>query len=187
MAVKLTSPPGIPVFAPGYPYLPTDMTNLISAPFSFQATGVVFRAEQHTQQDFFTLNTQYVIKYGTVLEDPYSQWDATNFRWLAPFTGIYEVAVFCSVATTSCSLETSVAINGSIDGNYAITGATFYTTSSAQLSSLTLGGGTGFARVPLVGGVDYIQGAAQSNVSATVTDVSSAGRYPTMEIAFISQ
>lgn len=182
----MTSPPQIPVFAAGYPYLPSGMDSLITAPLSFQAAGVLFRAEQQTQQDFFTLNTQYVIKYGTVLEDPYSSYDAANFRWLAPFTGIYEISVFCSVATISCSLQASVAINGSIDGNFAITGATFYTTTSAQLSSLTLGGGTGFARVPLVGGVDWIQGAAQSNTSATVTDVT-AGRRPGMEIAYISQ
>ena len=172
--MTLYAPPAVPGFPAGYGPLPADFNTWVQATLGFLTTSVVFRAEQTSAQTIGTGLT--TLTFDTVLEDPYSGWAPGTNRWTAPYTGLYHVTVSCSIATAAIIFQTSL----------EVTGTTQYETTDVTLSGLTLGGGNAAAIVPLIGGSDYVTGIAQAS-SSSPTDVSSPGRFPTMEIAFISQ
>lgn len=172
--MTLYTPPLTPQFAAGYAPGPNDFGAWVQQTLGFQVQGIGFRAEQTITQAIGTSAT--TVSYDTVLEDPWSGWVSATNRWVAPESGWYEITAFVSCATTSTILTPSV----------LITGSSGYTVDVATQSSAVLGGGTCFARVPMVGGADYVQIQA-SGSSGFSTDVSSAGRFSTLEATFVSQ
>jgi hypothetical protein len=171
--VVLYAPPAIPQFAAGYPYLPSDFNNLVQAPLAFLTTGIFFRAEQHTAQPI-TATTFTVVAYDTITEDPYSGWNATFSRWLAPYTGWYQITVDDNITSTPDILA-----------GVFITGTTRYDLAQQQ-PGLGAGGVSASVILPLVGGTDYVQSRVWVNPGATL-DTNTPGRYSSMEISYVSQ
>ena len=166
------SPPLIPVFPAGYGPLPSDFDTWVQASFGFLTAQVVFRAEMRTTQ---TLNGFTPILYDTILEDPYSGWNASSHVWTAPFSGWYEVTLNHSIATATVITEAVPEISG-----------TTYEMSEVTCTSSTEGGTGASLLASMVGGIDYVQGVAWTSASVSI-DVSSAGRYPWLECTFLSQ
>lgn len=164
-------PPAVPVFPAGYAPVTADFTNLIQIPMQFATNRIVFRANQQTTQSI-TTGAYRIITYDTVLEDPYSGWNSGSHQWLAPYTGLYEVTVFCSIATNPASLQVGIGITGT-----TIVG------SQPETPSAQLGGAIAYGLYACTGGQDYIQGIAQVDNTSS-TDVSAIGRYPRMEIVY---
>lgn len=166
------SPPLIPVFPAGYGPLPADFDTWVQGSFGFLTAQVVFRAEMRTTQ---TLNGFTPILYDTILEDPYSGWNASSHVWTAPFSGWYEVTLGHSIATATVITEAVPEISG-----------TTYEMSEVSATSSTEGGTGASLLASMVGGIDYVQGVAWTSASVSI-DVSSAGRYPWLECTFLSQ
>jgi len=166
------SPPLIPVFPAGYGPLPADFDTWVQDSFGFLTAQVVFRAEQHTTQ---TLNGFTPITYDTILEDPYSGWNAFTGEWLAPFSGWYEITLGHSIATATVITEAVPEISG-----------TLYEMSEVTCTSSNEGGTSASLLASMVGGIDYVRGVAWTSASVSI-DVSSEGRVPWIEVSFISQ
>jgi hypothetical protein len=172
--VTLYPPPALPVFPAGFAPQAPDFAGWVTATLGFQLQGVMFRAVQANAQALSSGGT--ALSFDTVLEDPYSGWNAGSNQWLAPYTGWYQVDVFCSVAVAAVNLQVSVVVDN----------LTAYSTSQAELSSTTSGGGPAFAWVNLVAGTDFVTAQATPSSNQN-TDVSHSGRQPSMNISFISQ
>jgi hypothetical protein len=169
------SPPVVPVFAAGYPYLPSDFDNLIQAPLIFQTTGCIFRASRTSTQSFSSGNN--IVEYNTILEDPYSGWNATDYYWLAPFTGWYSITVVSS-AISGTGIEWMTA--NIITPEFYFTGCQSPGVNDDYpvIASAT-------AILPLIGGTDWIKGGIY--VSASTSAPTTDDRQNTMEITFVSQ
>lgn len=169
------APPAIPAFPAGYPgTTPSFFDGLVQLPLTFLANQIVFRAHDTTAR---TIGTSFTtIPFNTVDEDPYSGWNSSSHQWLAPYTGWYSVTFTCSIATSAVSLRCAVGQSGTL----TIEGT------GAELAGAVLGEGSAAAVLLLAGGIDFVN--AQALVSSsTTTDVSSAGRYPSLEITYYGQ
>ncbi len=182
--MTLLAPPALPQFPAGLGPQPSDFAGWVTDTLGFQTAGIIFRAEQTVQQAFASGGTSYTLAYDTVLEDPYGGWTGTSpppgfpdYAWIAPYSGILEVEVFCSLAAATANMQVSVLVSG----------ATAYAATQAEQFSATLGGGSSFLRVPVLGGLDYIQAQATLDTNAMTSDVSSPGRLPDISIQFVSQ
>lgn len=165
----------VPLFPAGYGPFPADLTAWITDNFGFLAQGPLFRAVQTTGGGQALTSGFNVVAYNSVLEDPYSGWNATTHAWTAPVTGLYEVTICGCVNGASIWVGGAVQVSG---GN-AIQG-------SSDLSAAAVtGGGLASVLVPLTGGSDFVQGGFAVSAAAT-TDTSSAGRQPSMEISLVS-
>lgn len=169
-------PPDIPVFPAGYAPLGTDMDNWVQTPFTFLTTGIMFRAERAASQSI-SATTFTVVQYDTVLEDPYGGWNSGSHEWVAPADGWYEITVTSMVS----------AVNGVLIGAIAITGTNpTYESTEIPIFTSAFGGGSAQALVYLVGGVDNVQGSVWCSVAAT-TPTTNEGRFPSMQISYVSQ
>lgn len=170
----------IPLFPAGYAPGPGDMGGWIQGSFSFLTTGVLFRGQQQTAQALSSgVNP---LSVDTVLEDPTGGWSQVNvpgvqpaFSWLAPLTGWYEVTLTCSIAAQALWAAGAVLVSGGTPEYMEL----------ANTDASSMGGCTASLIVPCYGQVDYIQ-AGPFVSAASNTDVSAAGRYPALEIAFVS-
>lgn len=174
--MSLPAPPSTPVFPAGYSPVPADFDSWVQGDLGFLTGSIVFRGKQTVQQAITPAATFVVLSLDTVLEDPYSGWNASLNRWAAPYTGWYEVTVFSSVATQAVILQTAVELTNTQQ---------FIGSGFTQLAA-TLGGGSTSQIVPMIGGTDYVQAMAWTS-AASDTDVSSQGRQPSMEITYVSQ
>ena len=179
----LASAPAVPVFPAGYAPLPADFTTWITSTLGFAAQGVVFRAEQRTQQGTGSGGAFTTMVYDTILEDPAGPsgttgfgWNSATNRWIPPYTGWYEVTIGTNVIATAGSPTIEAAVN--------LTGVT-YELSETPTYSANVGGSFGSALVFCAGGSDYI-GAYIMSSATTTTDCTTAGRYPFIEITFES-
>jgi hypothetical protein len=166
------SPPAVPVFPAGYGPLPADFNAWVQATLGFQSDGVIFRAEQHTAQAFAAGTT--IITYDTVLEDPFSGWNAGSHQWLAPFTGLYRVTLTVVVNAVSTVLEPGIEVSGT----------TFIFSGENQVTTLK-GGASGSLLVPLIEATDFVQGVIAVSAAAVASTVN--GLYSTIEISYESQ
>jgi hypothetical protein len=166
--------PSPPVFTAGTPPVPATFTGWITDTLGFCTAGIVFRAQQQVTQSF-SANTQTVVTFDTVLEDPYSGWNAASHEWLAPATGWYEV--------TSTLVINS--LNATLTNTIFLSGVTQYAFSAIAESSSYPGGACASAYVPLVIGQDFVQVRLFATAAGS-TDVSSAGFYSSLEISFVT-
>lgn len=169
--------PSVPVFPAGYGPLPADMNNWIQAPFTFLTSKVVFRAENHATTTL-TGGTFVKIPFNTILEDPYSGWNATSHVWDCPdgCSGLYEVSM--TAITSNPGNSTSVVLP-----IIYLNGAEYLEMGEDWLANGATSGSCGGAPVPLVGGVDNIGGYIYT--TTTVTTENTAGQYTTMEITWL--
>jgi hypothetical protein len=174
----VTVDPTIPVFRPGYGPIVADFNSWIQAPFTFLTTKVMFRAEHHSATAM-SAGVATVVPYDTVLEDPFGGWNSSTHAWTCPTgcSGWYEISGTSFIASTPnvTSIHEFVVFQSGTE--YAETSADWSVNGHAS-------GSCGSVQVPLLGGIDTIQGAILSitgvNTSAT------AGQYSTLEIAWIS-
>jgi len=170
-------PPQIPVFPAGFGPLPADFNNWVQATLGFCTAGLLLRAEQQAGGgQAITASTFTSITYDTVLEDPYQGWDPVNHKYVVPYTGWYEITMGYSIVSASATIE-AVPI---------ISGTTRYELSELTCVSNTLGGAGASLVVPLIGGIDSVRGQAWSSANVT-TDTTAAGRFPWLEVTYISQ
>lgn len=171
----------IPFFPAGYGPSPGDMGGWIQGSFSAAAQPTLFRGLQTIAQAL-TGSAVNPLSIDDVLEDPTGGWSQVSvpgvqpaFSWLAPLTGWYEVTLTCSIAAASLWAGGAVLVSGGNPqyGEFANTDAS------------SEGGCTASLIVPCYGQVDYIQAGPFVSANAS-TDVSAAGRYPALEIAYVS-
>jgi hypothetical protein len=175
--------PVTPVFPAGYGPFPADFTTWVTNPMTFLAMKVMFRAQLQGGQSLIA--GENILAYDTILEDPYGGWSAAATgsqaanSWLAPpgCSGWYEVTLnswMGNAGNNTTSLESALFLDGSIyqemSSDWAVNGHATGTCASVP--------------VPLLGGIDYIQGsAAPSTASSTPT---TNGQYCSIEVVWIS-
>ena len=164
--------PGAPVFVAGAAPQVSDMTSLVTTPFTFCSVGVAARLEQRTVQAI-AATTLTVISFDTVLEDPYSGWNAGSNSWLAPFSGYFEVTLTVGTA----------AVNGTVAASVVVTGNQ-YTMGEIATPSTNEGNATCSFIVPMIAGFDFIQG--EVFATSAVNTSTNVGLRSCMEIRFVS-
>jgi hypothetical protein len=180
-AAAAGSPPVVPVFPAGYGPLPADFTTWVQQSFGFLTASTIFRAHQQVAGGQALALGYTTLALDTIDEDPLGGWSAVATprqpanSWLVPFTGTYEITVTVSALAAAIWLGAAVLISG----------GTPVAGEAALMASGTYGGAAATWTQALTGGVDYIQGQAACSAAAT-TDTSSPGRYPAMEITYVS-
>lgn len=177
-----TAPP-VPQIPAGYAPVQADLTAWVTTPFTFLATKAMFRGQLQGSQALsgatFTLD-----KLDTILEDPYGGWSATATAsqpaasWLCPAgcSGWYEVTL------TAMTASQGVAVS-SIGAGLWVDGSAYQVGGMSQGVNGNTSGSEGPVLVPLIGGSDYVQMFTFSLEPVSTPAV--AGRYPSMEIAWI--
>lgn len=175
--------PSIPQIPAGYAPVQADLTAWVTTPFTFLATKAVFRG-QLQGSDPLTGGTATLAKLDTIAEDPYGGWSATAtasqaaWSWLCPAgcSGWYEVTL--AALTASQGVATSA-----VGAELHVDGSVYQQVSMSPGVNGNTSGSEGSALVPLIGGSDYVQLFIYSLESVNTPAV--AGRYPSMEIAWI--
>lgn len=175
--------PMVPQIPAGFTPFQADLTAWITTPFTFLSTKVMFRAQlQGTMA--LGANAYTLAQFDTILEDPYGGWSAAGsgsqgaWTWLCPpgCSGWYEITM--TGLTASQGVATS-----------AVGAALWVDGSEYQLGSMSPGvngntsGSEGTVLVPLTGGADYV--AMHIYSLDAVNTPALAGRYPSMEVAWI--
>lgn len=170
------APPAVPVFPAGYGPVPADFNGWVQSSLTFLTNRITFRADQGAVQNIAS-GGAVILRYDTVIEDPYGGWDAANFRWLAPFTGWYEITVFGSIQQQQVDLWAYIYVTG---------GAQQFIPVQHTSASGFPGGVSAGALVWLTGTEDYVQGALEVS-SACSTNTSTSGWRPRLEIVYARQ
>jgi len=175
------APVAVPSFLAGYAPAPSDFDSWIQTPFAFATGKVVFRGQQTNTGQSLSSGTYTVIQLNSILEDPYGGYSsvATSaqpaWSWLAPYDGWYEVTVTVSILNVAAHLEPALLLSGTTQ--YEAGAASTPASPSAGIVCAPI-------RVPMIGGLDYVQ--PQAWISAAATTEVGAGLNPVMEIAWIS-
>ena len=172
------APPQIPA---GYAPVQADLTAWVTTPFSFLAGATLFRGQLQGTE---ALSGWTLAELDTVLEDPYGGWSATAtgsqaaWSWLCPAgcSGWYEITLDGLTNAQSGTAEVWTALY--------VDGAAYQVASGSLGSTAVASGSSGTIAVPLLGGSDYVSMYVYS--SGSVSTPAAAGRYPSMEIAFVS-
>jgi hypothetical protein len=165
--------PALPVFPAGYEPQVSDFTGWVTDSLGFCTNSVVFRAEQQSSQSF-AANTETTVTWDTVLEDPYSGWQAGSNAWLAPVSGWFAVTSTLIIASAS----------GTLSNTIFLTGGTEYTASAVQVPSTNPGGSCATFWIPMIAGTDFVQTLLFMTQSGT-TDAGQ-GQRSTLEIEFVA-
>jgi len=173
--------PVTPVFNAGYGPYASDFNTWIYQTFSFFQNKVVLRVSQTTTAtslpDSGAVTT---IAYDTVLEDPYSGWNASTHLWTPPsgYSGWYQATITIRTVT----LSNLVMLRPVFAGTYS------YALTTVQGNSNAGAGVSATFTVYLVGGQDTL-GAACSllNSGSAVNTSLTAGQESTLEIIYLSQ
>jgi hypothetical protein len=177
-----TAPP-VPQIPAGYAPFPADLNAWVTTPFTFLATKAVFRG-QLQGAEALSAGSPTLAKLDTVPEDPYSGWSATAtasqaaWSWLCPAgcSGWYEVTL------TALTASQGVA-SSAVGAELYVDGSLYQQASMSQGVNGNSSGSEGSVLVPLIGGSDYLQMYIYS--LDAVNTPALAGRYPSMEIAWI--
>lgn len=181
----MTAPvvPAVPQIPAGWYPDQADFNAWVTTPFSFLAGATLFRGQM--QGAGTAASGWRLVPVDTVLEDPWSGWSATStgsqpaFSWLCPAgcSGWYEVSLagLCNGQAASAD-QVGVAVY--LDGSLWQEGPVQWADES------NTGGVSGAVPVPLQGGSDYVQ--MYVYTTASVALPASAGRYPYLEISWIS-
>lgn len=179
----VTTAPPVPQVPAGWAPLPADMATWVTTPFTFLSGTTLFRAELHAAQALGA-NAFTLAAYDTILEDAWGGWSSTLTAnqaadsWLCPAgcSGWFEVSITATSNTpgTGNLIGAAVYLNGTSYGEVAMNWA----------DSTNTAGACGAMPVPMQGGSDYVQAYIWSG--AAVNTPATAGRYPTMEITWIS-
>jgi hypothetical protein len=169
----------IPAIPAGCQPAAADFDAWVQAPLTFLTTRVVFRAEYHGTKSIPAL-TATLIPFDTILEDPYSGWNATTFAWTCPSgcSGWYEVTLTVFTTNPGATTDQLCPLVYASGTEYMQTAAVWGVDGHDT-------GSSGSVILPLEGTFDYVQGYAFSTVAVSTT--ATAGQYCTIEIAWISE
>ena len=177
--------PAIPGIPAGYAPVQADMDAWVTTPFSFLASPAAFRGELHAATAWgagaFTL-----APLDTITEDAWGGWSATStgsqpaFSWLAPAgcSGLYEVSL------TAWATSPGASVTDQLQACLSVDGVLYAQASAGWGPPSATGGSCASVQVPLLGGVDYVQMLVYS--AAASAGAATAGRFPSMEIAWVS-
>ena len=176
-----TPAPAVPQIPAGYAPVQADFTSWVTTPFSFLASTTLFRGQLQGTE---ALSGWTLAQLDTVLEDPYGGWSAVTtgsqaaFSWLCPSgcSGWYEITLDGLTNPQSGTSEVWTALY--------VSGSAYQVASGSLGNTSNTSGSSGTIPVPLLGGFDYVQMYIYS--SSAVNTPATAGRYPSMEIAWIS-
>jgi hypothetical protein len=176
--------PAIPQIPAGYGPLAADLTAWVTTPFTGLTAGALFRGNLQAGQAL-TGGIETLADLDTILEDPLGGWSAVAtasqpaFSWLCPagWSGWHEI---CLVASTRAQGTTT----SQIDAEVWVSGSLYQVAALGAGVNANGGGACGVVPVPLTGGSDYVQMYIFSTNS--VLTPSTAGQYPSMEIAWVS-
>ena len=147
---------------------------------SFLQNKIVFRADQETTATTLpSSGAQTKVALDTVLEDPYSGWDAVNHNWGPPsgYSGWYEVSMTLRTAAIANLVELRLILGGTFP--FGLT--------SVQGASSGNPGVSATWSVYLVGGQDTVNmTASMLNSAANVSTSLTAGQRSSMEICWLS-
>jgi hypothetical protein len=173
--------PSVPDWIAGFGPQQSDMYSLWTSPAAFFQNRMVLRVSQaSTSQNLPSSGALTTITFDTVLEDPYSGWNATSHSWTPP-TGLFgwfqvTLTVWVSSPGLGVVLEVGTLTATSVD--------------SLALCDIICNSGQGGAEgtyfVYLNGGQDNVAGQAKvmGASGAVATDVT-AGQNSTMEIVWL--
>lgn len=169
--------PAVPQIPAGWGPLPADFTTWVTTPFTFLASKVMFRAEMHAAVPL-SASAFTIIPLDAILEDPYSGWSAGAHQWNVPAgCGGYYEATLTAATVSQGAPPTSVGAAVWVDG------AQYAQVSLAPGVDGNTSSASGTVLLPLSAG-DYVQFYVFS--TAAVNSSTTAGRYPAMELAWIS-
>lgn len=163
MTLLLPPPAGGPVIPAGLsPHgdkLTADLNALITSPIAFCAAGIFARVRQASATQTLTASATSVLSYDTVDEDPYSGWSAAGtatqaaHSWQPPAggSGWYHVHLSVSLGTVPADSVLRPVV--------LVTGVPQFAVETAKAPSAPMIA-SGSAWVYLLGGSDYVQGAA---------------------------
>jgi len=171
--------PSVPDFIAGYAPQQPDFQSYWTGPSTFFADRIIARVSQQSSTTSIPdSGTATTILFDTVLEDPYSGWDASTHSWVAPagYSGWYMATL--RVAVTGASANTALSLQFS----------TSYQTYPNLVYQAIPGEGVASVSqyVYLIGGQDGIAGlAAIHNSGSALSTVTTTGLYPAMEVVWI--
>ena len=176
----------VPVFPAGYGPFASDAQALTGNTLGFTATMPVFRGIQQLPGGQATTGGTFAPlalggTAGDILEDTYSGWSHTATSkqpansYLVPYTGWYEVTVTVTCLAQAMWLSAGVQVSG----------GTIEYLGNVNTPAGLAGGCSASLIIPATGGIDYIQAGPLTSANAT-TDTIAAGRYPALEIAYVS-
>jgi hypothetical protein len=170
--------PVAPAFIAGYGPLPGDFNGWVQAPFAFLTSKIVFRAEHHSSTSL-PASANTLIKFDTVLEDPYSGWSSGAGTWTCPagcsgWYGVTMTATGSNPGNATSVISALIALNGTV----------VQSMSSEWSADGHSSGAAGSYPVSLYGGQDAISGWIYT--STAVSTPTTNGQWPTMEICWIS-
>jgi hypothetical protein len=173
--------PSVPVFPAGAGLTETNFDSLWYDTAGFLQNRVVFRASQSSAATTLPdTGVATVIAFDTVLEDPYSGWNASTHAWEPPagYSAWYDVTLTIRTAT----LASLVNLRPVLGGTHS------FTLSCVQGSSNHGAGICATWSVYLVGGADNVSGACElinsgSNVNTSVT----SGQQSAIEVVWVTQ
>jgi hypothetical protein len=173
-------PPVVPVFPAGYQPVQADFTRWWYSVLGFFQNKPVFRAVQAASTTPIpTGGVLTQIGYDTVLEDPYQGWNTVQpGAWSPPagYSGWYQV----TVTLYTQDLPSGADIRALVGGTYT------------QDLGTTPGPTGHFAGVEgqfviyLIGGQDFVYGAAELFASSSVSTADAAGQMSSMEVLWLS-
>jgi len=170
------APQSVPFWPAGYQADTELFNNLGQQTLGWLANRFMFRATRNAAQGIVS-NTNTLITYDTILEDPYSGWQTLQpAGWTVPFTGWYEI----TTTSTNTGAAVFLATGANISGLYNFFSADILTSASFA------GGSHGTYTVQLNGGTDYVSGFIYSGNGGSTTG-STNGFRCSIEILYLSQ
>lgn len=177
--------PAVPAIPAGWYPHQADFDAWVTAPFTFLTSKAVFRGQRQAAQALSGSLAANLIQLDTILEDPYSGWSATAtgsqpaWSWLCPAgcSGWYEVTMTAMTNSQGVAASTVAA-------ELFVSGSLWQVGSEGWGVNGNTSGSSGAVQVPLLGGSDYLQLYLLS--TSAVSTPATAGRFPEMEIAWIS-
>lgn len=158
------------------------MATLISNPFAFWQQKVIFRASQTTTATTIPIaGSSANVIFDTVLEDPYSGYNLTTGKWLAPVTGWYQVTGTLAVNAVSAVGPSTIYMTYATNYTTWQVAAVPYPASAAPPKILEAP-----MLIYLAAGLHQIwMEASQLGVNATVTTDLTAGRNSHIEVTWL--
>ena len=165
----------VPSFPAGYGPVPTDFDSWVQAPLAALTSRVVFRAAKTNSQTLAAGNN--TIQFNSIIEDPFSGWNATTYTWTPP-------AAWSGTYIVRAGIVTGGTAGGRIGVLIGLNGSALYTLDTTWTSPSIANAACGEAPVQLVGGQDQVSILGYSTVGVNVG--TPAGEQCTVEVTWYS-
>lgn len=174
--------PSVPDFPAGSGPQQPQFQSWWTGPSTFFLDRIIARVTQQSSSTTLPDSGDAVtILFDTVVEDPYSGWDASTHSWFPPagYSGWYMVTLRVGIDNTAGA---NVALTLQLNTSYT-------TYPDLVWVNLPSGDCSACAALPvfLTAGQDGVAGAASiQNSSSALSTVTTTGFYPTLEVVWLS-